>query len=124
MTMASTKEPIGLSSAWESRFIPPPRFPGTPPAFSIRRGGDAGGGAAWFEKDNSRICTVVANCPHCARYAKVPGWDSFQNVYLLERLSARLREECFEVFPHSEVPAGDGGLSLGQALVTAHQLGR
>ncbi|HUU14154.1 MAG TPA: carbamoyltransferase HypF [Terriglobia bacterium] len=46
---------------------------------------------------------------------------TFQNVYLLERLSARLESERFEVFTHTEVPAGDGGLSLGQALVAAHR---
>jgi hydrogenase maturation protein HypF len=46
---------------------------------------------------------------------------TFQNVYLLERLSARLGSEGLEVFTHTEVPAGDGGLSLGQALVAAHR---
>jgi hydrogenase maturation protein HypF len=46
---------------------------------------------------------------------------TFQNVYLLEHLSARLVSEGFEVFTHSEVPAGDGGLSLGQALVATHR---
>jgi len=44
----------------------------------------------------------------------------FQNVLLFESLLAALRKQQFEVYFHSEVPAGDGGLSLGQALVAAH----
>src|SRR5260370_6625859 len=43
----------------------------------------------------------------------------FHNVYLSERLEARLFEVGFEVFTQKEVPSGDGGLSLGQALVAA-----
>jgi hydrogenase maturation protein HypF len=46
---------------------------------------------------------------------------TWHNVYLLENLSRRLASAGFEVFAQSEVPTGDGGLSLGQALVAAHQ---
>jgi hydrogenase maturation protein HypF len=46
---------------------------------------------------------------------------TFQNAYLLEHLGARLGTHGFEVFTHAEVPAGDGGLSLGQAVVAAHR---
>jgi hydrogenase maturation protein HypF len=42
---------------------------------------------------------------------------TFHNVYLSERLERRLSEAGFEVFTQKEVPSGDGGLSLGQALV-------
>ena len=47
---------------------------------------------------------------------------TFHNAYLLTNLRSRLEGEGFEVFTHSEVPAGDGGLSLGQVLVAAHRL--
>ncbi|MFZ0798744.1 MAG: hypothetical protein WAM98_13240, partial [Terriglobales bacterium] len=44
---------------------------------------------------------------------------TFHNVYLSQRLDARLSDAGFEVFTQKEVPSGDGGLSLGQALVAA-----
>jgi len=47
---------------------------------------------------------------------------SFQNELLLQGLSAKLAERGFEVFTHSQVPAGDGGLSLGQAVIAAHRI--
>ena len=47
---------------------------------------------------------------------------TFQNQYLFERLSDHLAAAGFQVFTHTEVPAGDGGLSLGQALVAARAL--
>ena len=47
---------------------------------------------------------------------------TFNNLYLTSRLVSRLQSEEFEVLTQNEVPAGDGGLSLGQAMVAAHQL--
>jgi len=47
---------------------------------------------------------------------------TFHNVYLSQRLEAGLSEAGFEVFTQKEVPSGDGGLSLGQALVAAAKL--
>jgi hydrogenase maturation protein HypF len=44
---------------------------------------------------------------------------TFHNIYLSQRLEARLSEGGFKVFTQKEVPCGDGGLSLGQALVAA-----
>ncbi len=46
---------------------------------------------------------------------------TFHNVYLSQQLESRLSGAGFAVFAQNEVPAGDGGLSLGQALVAAHQ---
>jgi hydrogenase maturation protein HypF len=45
---------------------------------------------------------------------------SFQNAYLLAHLQSRLLSAGFAVYTHERVPAGDGGLSLGQAMVAAH----
>jgi hydrogenase maturation protein HypF len=46
---------------------------------------------------------------------------TFNNRYLTQKLVAELSAAGFEVFTQNEVPAGDGGLSLGQAMVAAHQ---
>jgi hydrogenase maturation protein HypF len=47
---------------------------------------------------------------------------TFNNLYLTEHLRGRLVEDEFEVFTQREVPCGDGGLSLGQAIIAAHKL--
>ncbi len=47
---------------------------------------------------------------------------TFHNVYLLTHLQRRLQRDGFEVFSQREVPAGDGGLSLGQAAIAAHKV--
>jgi hydrogenase maturation protein HypF len=47
---------------------------------------------------------------------------AFHNSYLLTGLQRQLERSGFKVYTHGEVPAGDGGLSLGQALVAAHQV--
>lgn len=46
---------------------------------------------------------------------------TFQNRILFEGLTTQLEAAGFEVFTHSQVPCGDGGLSLGQAAVAAHR---
>ena len=43
----------------------------------------------------------------------------FHNRILLERVSAMLARRGHNVLMHREVPAGDGGLALGQAAVAA-----
>ena len=48
------------------------------------------------------------------------GGGTFQNVFLSENLRTRLETLGFKVFTQSEVPPGDGGLSLGQIMVAAH----
>jgi hydrogenase maturation protein HypF len=45
---------------------------------------------------------------------------TFNNLLVFENLIRKLESNGFEVSTHSEVPAGDRGLSLGQALVAAH----
>ncbi|UCF61891.1 MAG: carbamoyltransferase HypF [Anaerolineaceae bacterium] len=46
----------------------------------------------------------------------------WQNMVLLSRTVRLLRQSGFEVYLHRQVPANDGGLSLGQAVVAAHRL--
>jgi hydrogenase maturation protein HypF len=41
----------------------------------------------------------------------------FQNRILLEGCTHELEKEGFEVFTHQRVPANDGGISLGQAVI-------
>lgn len=41
----------------------------------------------------------------------------FQNLLLLERTVDSLTDNGFEVLTHSRVPANDGGISLGQAVI-------
>ncbi len=43
----------------------------------------------------------------------------FQNSILLTGLMTMLQQKGFEVFTHTRVPANDGGISLGQAVVAA-----
>ena len=48
----------------------------------------------------------------------------FQNVILLEGLTAALETARFEVLANRQVPSNDGGISLGQAVAAAAMLGQ
>ncbi len=67
------------------------------------------------------LCAVAQRL---ARRDGAPRFDTvalsggcFHNGILFERTAARLRGAGFTVLTHAEVPAGDGGLALGQAAV-------
>jgi len=47
----------------------------------------------------------------------------WQNITLLGRTLSLLQRDGFVVYIHREVPANDGGLSLGQAVIAANRLG-
>ena len=56
-------------------------------------------------REKSGLCRVVLS------------GGSFQNMYIMERLPARLRAEGFEVYHHSRVSTNDEGLALGQIRI-------
>jgi hydrogenase maturation protein HypF len=43
----------------------------------------------------------------------------FQNGYLVERTAALLEARRFQVYTHQRVPPNDGGIALGQAVISA-----
>jgi hydrogenase maturation protein HypF len=64
----------------------------------------------------------------CARMRSTTGIDEvalsggvWQNMALLERTVQSLRKDGFNVLFHHQIPANDGGLSLGQAMVGANK---
>ncbi|WP_235022605.1 carbamoyltransferase HypF [Amycolatopsis alkalitolerans] len=65
----------------------------------------------------ARACAVLRERTGVATVALSGG--VFQNLLLLERAVAKLERAGFRVLTHSRVPANDGGISLGQAVVAA-----
>ena len=76
---------------------------------------------------HSTLAHIVADS--CARIREQHGLNrvclsggTFQNLRLLGQTTALLRQAGFEAFVHHRVPANDGGLSLGQAVIAGHRL--
>jgi hydrogenase maturation protein HypF len=69
----------------------------------------------------AEVCTSVRVESELNRVVLSGG--CFQNAILLAGLIEELESRKFEVFAHRQVPANDGGISLGQALVAAASFG-
>ncbi len=65
----------------------------------------------------SELCEVIRKENGLNRVVLSGG--SFQNAILLTGLIKSLKEKGFDVFAHTRVPANDGGISLGQAMIAA-----
>jgi hydrogenase maturation protein HypF len=63
------------------------------------------------------VCAFIRR--ECDLSRVVLSGGCFQNSLLLAGLIRELESVKFEVFTHRQVPANDGGISLGQALVAA-----
>jgi hydrogenase maturation protein HypF len=73
-----------------------------------------------LSKAIGEVCTRIGAQEGLGRVCLSGG--SFQNLYLLGRAVVELRRRGFEVFLHAQVPANDGGLSLGQAMIANERL--
>jgi hydrogenase maturation protein HypF len=65
----------------------------------------------------------------CLRIRETDGLDSvclsggtFQNNFLLRSTISGLRRNSFAVYLHTQVPANDGGIALGQAVIASERL--
>jgi len=67
-----------------------------------------------------RVATLLRQRTGLSRVCLSGG--SFNNRYLAEHLRGQLLNSGFEVFTQREAPCGDGGLSLGQAVIAAHRV--
>ena len=80
--------------------------------------------AARFHKGLAKIITAMAvnlSTRNDTRFVDTVALSGgvFQNRVLLEQVESRLGSEGFQVLTHRHVPANDGGLALGQAVVAA-----
>ncbi len=73
--------------------------------------------------------TIIAMLLECALRVRtksginrvVLSGGSWHNSYLLSAVTRLFKDNGFKVFVHGKVPPGDGGISLGQALVIYHR---
>ncbi len=90
------------------------------------RGVDTGVISAKF---HNTIAVVIAAVSEAARQRTGVGTVAlsggvFQNMYLLGRTLEELERRGFETLIHHQVPANDGGIALGQAVIASAKCGR
>lgn len=74
--------------------------------------------AAKFHNSLAEAITSIALKVNIGKVALTGG--CFLNKYLLEKTIERLAASGFKVYTHQRVPAGDGGISLGQMKYAAY----
>jgi len=75
------------------------------------------------------VATILAEAAGEAARARglnrvVLSGGCFANRLLTERVTELLEAAGLEVFAHRQVPPGDGGIALGQAVVAAERVRR
>lgn len=90
----------------------------------MEKGCDISGVSARFHNGVAKmivdVCKLLRNTSSIETVALSGG--VFQNLFLLRRVFRLLTRSGFHVLTHSRVPTNDGGISLGQAVLTAYQL--
>ncbi len=82
--------------------------------------------ARGFHESIIRACrTVTIQAARKSRISKVVlSGGCFQNAILLSQLRLQLKAEGLDVYTNQQVPANDGGISLGQAYHAGHIFGK
>jgi hydrogenase maturation protein HypF len=77
--------------------------------------------AARFHNGLSRVCVELCDRLRQSHHLDqvVLSGGVWQNMQLLERCTTSLREKDYTVWVHRQVPANDGGVSLGQVAVAS-----
>ena len=80
--------------------------------------------ATRFHNTLARACLAVVREIHSQTGLRkvVLSGGTFQNRYLSEALEGMLKDEAFEIFRHTRVPANDGGLALGQLAIASKMI--
>jgi hydrogenase maturation protein HypF len=81
----------------------------------VRAGVPVGWISARFHNALAALAVAIARHAGCSQVVLTGG--CFQNALLTRRVRAALLASDFNVYAHREVPPGDGGIALGQALV-------
>jgi hydrogenase maturation protein HypF len=112
--------PAGVDAAWQPAFELDWRPLVSAVLEDLRQGIAPGLIAARFHRGLVQAMVAVAREVGQARVALTGG--CFGNRLLTESAHRALTAAGFEVLLHRQVPAGDGGLALGQVMVAAAQL--
>ena len=127
-TIADDAETGRYAVTWQDADDGPIVIPGTPIIDAVARDCRSGISPAVISArfHNTLVDLFVAVCRELRTRTGITAvalsGGVFQNDRLLAGFADALAREGFEVLSHRQVPANDGGLSLGQAVVAAAQV--